>query len=382
MSLGVDVKATSWVVLGTGLAGLATIRAQHGFVVSLVTTLAEESQLAMLLVRKAVRLLSLPLTILLYMLWVYVTASSDLVPNVVQSIVQDLLALAALIFSPFLIYRILRYAEFAALFVAKERVRDPLIVEYLRNTLPLLVVVASVVLAIVDFLVYLRRARELSEAVISLLYSFVGVIVILGAITLFRDAVGSLTLLVDQEIKIGDIIQIRGVTGRVLRIGAVDVAVLQGGYRTMHLPSSDFLVWPFINHSKADRRGGVVRLQLRESVGPPRSAEAYRCLARDIKTFLEADDAVQRCSVNFFASGSDVSHPSTHLPSRRLRTSTSCFLVVWETTPGPHLSYSRSRSGVVLRLTEWLESCNIQLEPWHVSQVAYSSRARALQVTS
>eukprot|EP00512_Aurantiochytrium_limacinum_P006149 CAMPEP_0171513074 /NCGR_PEP_ID=MMETSP0959-20130129/1998_1 /TAXON_ID=87120 /ORGANISM="Aurantiochytrium limacinum, Strain ATCCMYA-1381" /LENGTH=328 /DNA_ID=CAMNT_0012051071 /DNA_START=46 /DNA_END=1029 /DNA_ORIENTATION=+ len=328
MSEESDVSVTSWVVLGGGIAGFFTVRAQHGFIVSLVSTLAEDSRVATILTRKGIRLLSQPTRILLYILWVYVIFSSKLFPEAFRSVISGLLALVALLFSPYLIYRLLRYAEFIAVFITAKQIRDPLLIEYLRSVLPFIVIVVSIVLGIINFLAYLHRAPELGEAVSSLFDSFVGIAIILGTVSLLRDVIGSITLLVDRDVLIGDIIQIRGVTGRVLRIGAIDVAIQQNGYNILHIPGSDFLAWPLINHSKAHRRENSIQLHFQSS-HIQHTAVYYRDMLQEIKNCVERDPSVQKCSVVYLASGAEVQRLDMHVPGKRLRNPTPSYYVTW-----------------------------------------------------
>jgi len=341
--------AVDWVVFGLSLLGLSTVRLQHELVFNLSSVLSRNSHVGRFFSRKAHELLEFPVRLLLYLSWLLAVVSTRVVPFRLADALQKIVVLFLTILAPFFIFRGLKFVAVIVNFVATVIIKRQLWASYVEDALPLAIAALSLVVAILVFLGYLRKYTNLFESFVSLLDSFIGVTAALGLIMPIRSFVGCFSLLLDDQLDIGDLIEIRGVAGRLVKIGSLKVFLRKTGSRDMEIPGNDFLTYPYINHSHAGQRGARLEIYLRHEKG--RDADFYRKLSCEITEFLSKAASVWRCRASYFSKDTESTDIDVYVPT---------IIVTWQVRNEVGQAYMSTRSNLVLELTEWLEERGIE----------------------
>jgi hypothetical protein len=205
--------------------------------------------------------------------------------------------------------------------------------------------------------------------------SFVTFLIAVGFTPTLRNVLGAATLIADLPFDVGDMVEMRGVAGRLVMIGATGVSIMRAGEaETTALPGADFLHEPSINYTarldptvdvQANRvplaraMQGVV-LVLPPQDGPEPEGLALRRLSRGIEGVLLAQAGTKAVSVEVIPAASELT-PSS-LRFSECAAAAAAFYVSW-TVNGPPLPFDKSvkqRSEVLLAVQEYLETIGVQ----------------------
>lgn len=245
-----------------GLVGLVTVSAQRAFFFSLLEMLTLDLGSVHAFARKARELLSTSVLSLLVLLWLWVVSQSSVLPSGLDFFILQVLRLLFSVAFILTIYRVLRFLELIIIYWAKIFMRLPILTEYLRDVLPIAVVIVAGLLDLWVVGAVLDTFANFTDSLEALPQSFVGVAILVGLSGVMRDAIASVTLIVDGSIDLGDLVAVRGISGRVVRIGFTAVALRKPGEGVVNVPSGDFMLRPFVNHSSAAATGAKVYVRL------------------------------------------------------------------------------------------------------------------------
>jgi len=114
----------------------------------------------------------------------------------------------------------------------------------------------------------------------------VGLAISLGASTLIRDYLGGLFILAEDQFRVGDVIEVAGVSGEVVRM-TLRVTYLRDVFGKLHtVPNGDIRI---ISNLTREWARAVVDLNLEYGVDMAQATEALNAAMRD----LQADETVK-----------------------------------------------------------------------------------------
>ncbi len=258
--------------------------------------------------------------------------------------------------------------------------RGRLFVYYLYDVLPLVVFVLVVVIGIV---VVFRFTMQNIVALVGdspFAYSLLLFTVLLSFTSTFENLIGSLTLLADGILDIGNLVEIRGVTGTLLFIGAMNVQLKQTGRSTINIPSKEFSKEPFITFDEISGYETSVVIHLIRfkdktfQSDTPENSNRSESILRHIKTQLELflfyECGMERCKVSFLTTDSLSKSARSNCTKALQETENRIwfpnqpilptFQLSWYETNLTDEKYMLSRSNTMLALHQFLHSKGIE----------------------
>jgi hypothetical protein len=323
------------------------------------------------LMRRAVRLCLVLAWLLLLYSGIQMLTTADL--SVVWFIVLFVFGLPVVIY---LWHKSTELAQYAITNASmRSRVRA-LYAEYILDMLPPLALFSTVVLLVVCY-VSAISAWAGPGAVLTDQFtrSFASFMIIIALTPTLRNVLGAATLIADLPFDIGDVVEVRGVAGRLVKIGTTGVRIKRvGEAETTALPGAAFMHEPSINHTahsdpRADVQGSRVPvsrpMQGVVLVLPPRDGAepegaALRRISRGIEGVLLAQAGTKAISVELIPAASELTPSALPFPERAA--AAAAFYVSW-TVSGPPLPFDKSvkqRSEVLLAVQEYLETIGVQ----------------------
>jgi hypothetical protein len=280
---------------------------------------------------------------------------------------------------PVVVYLWYKSTELAQYAIANASMRSwvrELYAEYILDMLPPLALFSTVVLLVVCYISAIK-GWDGTEAVWSeqVSGSFILFTIVIALTPTLRNVLGAATLIADLPFDIGDVVEVRGVAGRLVKIGATGVRIKRvGEAETTALPGAAFLHEPSINHTArpdptADVQGSRVLLSrpmqgvvlvLPPRDGPEPEGAALRRLSRGIEGVLLAQAGTKAISVELIPAASELTPSAMPFPERAA--AAAVFYVSW-TVSGPPLPFDKSvkqRSEVLLAVQEYFETIGVQ----------------------